>query len=85
MRARVAVLGWVGHRKGPLGMAGGSGARLAARFAVAGRGADSEDSEPADLTNMVRKLVLDNHRSVGFCFYNKPIMLGRGDERNQFT
>ena len=23
---------------------------------------DSEDSEPADLTNMVRKLVLDNHR-----------------------
>ena len=25
---------------------------------------DSEDSEPADLSNMVRKLVLDNHRRV---------------------
>ena len=25
---------------------------------------DCEDSEPADLSNMVRKLVLDNHRRV---------------------
>jgi len=28
------------------------------------RGGDSEDSEPADLTNMVRKLVLDNHSGL---------------------
>jgi len=36
------------------------------------KGSDCEDSEPADLTNMVRKLVLDNHRTMFYTVTLSP-------------
>merc|ERR1711971_1124100 len=36
------------------------------------KGADCEDSEPADLTNKVRKLVLDNHRTMFYTVTLSP-------------